>query len=152
VIFAVFASVGAAQKHLSAAASQTSQAQKRGKVFTWAVSAEPPLKANRILLPTFRKCPLSAKVRLKTTLRRADKILGLKNVKVIHANDSKGGLGSRLDRHTNIGKGQIGEAAFARILTDPRLRDKPFILETPEDENHDRRGDVAALQRLAILA
>jgi deoxyribonuclease-4 len=95
---------------------------------------------------------IASEAGLKTTLRRADKILGLKNVKVIHANDSKGGLGSRLDRHTNIGKGQIGEAAFARILTDPRLRDKPFILETPEDENHDRRGDVAALQRLAILA
>jgi deoxyribonuclease-4 len=95
---------------------------------------------------------IASEAGLKTTLRQADKILGLKNVKVIHANDSKGGLGSRLDRHTNIGKGQIGEAAFARILTDPRLRDKPFILETPEDENHDRRGDVAALQRLAILA
>jgi len=64
MVLAVFASVGAAQKHLSAAAWQRSQAQKRGKVFTWPVPAESPLKAKRILPHDRRKCPLSAKVRL----------------------------------------------------------------------------------------
>jgi deoxyribonuclease-4 len=95
---------------------------------------------------------IASEAGLKATLQNANVILGLDLVKVIHANDSKGGLGSHLDRHTNIGKGHIGEAGFARILTHPRLRNKPFILETPADENHDRRGDIATLQRLSILA
>ena len=89
------------------------------------------------------------------TFAHADKVLGLDLVKVIHANDSKGGLGSHLDRHENIGKGQIGEEGFRRILTDARLRDKPFILETPaeEDEQHRQdihRRDIQALHRLAV--
>ena len=92
---------------------------------------------------------------LQKTLAHADQVLGLDLVKVIHANDSKGGLGSHLDRHENIGKGQIGEDGFRRILTDVRLRDKPFILETPaeEDEPHRQdmhRRDIQALHRLAI--
>jgi len=81
----------------------------------------------------------------------ADRILGLDQVKIIHANDSKGALGSHLDRHENIGKGQIGEAGFARILTHPRLRDKPFILETPRDDEEEERADIAALKRLSAI-
>jgi hypothetical protein len=57
VIFAVFAPVCAAQKHLSAAAWQRSQAQKRGKVFTWALSAAPPLKAKEFSCPTGENAP-----------------------------------------------------------------------------------------------
>src|SRR5262249_39427056 len=64
VILAVFASICAAQKHLSAAAWQRSISQKRGKVFTWPVSAIATLKAKGILLLEDRKCDLSAKVRL----------------------------------------------------------------------------------------
>jgi hypothetical protein len=70
MVLAVLASVCAAQKHLSAAACQRSQPQKRGKVFTWAVSAEPPLKAKRILPLYRRKCPLSAKVRVDAGRRQ----------------------------------------------------------------------------------
>ncbi len=62
---------------------------------------------------------------------------GLDLVKVIHANDSKGALNSHLDRHANIGEGQIGEDGFRRILTHAALRTKPFILETPVDEEGD---------------
>lgn len=86
---------------------------------------------------------------LEETVAAADKVLGLAQVKVIHANDSKGGLASHLDRHENIGKGQIGEAGFARILTHPKLRDKPFILETPWEEDEDGRRDIDALKRLS---
>ncbi len=85
---------------------------------------------------------------LAKTLEDAENILGLGEVRVIHANDSKGGLGSHLDRHENIGAGKIGEAGFARILTHPNLREKPFILETPSDEGADRK-DVDTLKRLA---
>lgn len=85
---------------------------------------------------------------LQRTLDHADKILGLGNVKVIHSNDSKGGLGSKLDRHENIGEGQIGTAAFRRILNHPGLREKAFILETPVDEEGDDLRNVEMLRRL----
>jgi deoxyribonuclease IV len=88
---------------------------------------------------------------LEATVTAADRILGLDLVRVIHANDSKGALGSHLDRHENIGKGQIGEAGFARILTHAKLRDKPFILETPVETDEDARRDIEALKRLSAL-
>ncbi len=86
---------------------------------------------------------------LERTVTAADGTLGLDLVKVIHANDSKGELGSRRDRHENIGKGKIGEAGFARILRHPGLREKPFILETPVDEEGDDLRNIKALKRLA---
>jgi deoxyribonuclease-4 len=68
-------------------------------------------------------------------------LLGFDNVHLIHANDSKTPLGSRVDRHAGIGQGHIGVEGFRRILTHPKLRRKPFILETPiEDEGDDRRN------------
>ena len=86
---------------------------------------------------------------LKKTVERAEEILGLGNVRLVHANDSKGALGSRLDRHENIGEGRIGEEGFRRILTHAKLREKPFILETPVEEEGDDRRNVEALKRLA---
>jgi deoxyribonuclease-4 len=88
---------------------------------------------------------------LEATVTSAESILGLDNVKVFHANDSKGALGSHLDRHENIGKGQIGEVGFARILTHPKLRDKPFILETPREDDALGRADIDALKRLSQI-
>jgi deoxyribonuclease-4 len=86
---------------------------------------------------------------LKKTVEHADEVLGLPNVKVIHTNDSKGALGSRLDRHENIGAGQIGEAGFRRILQHAKLRDKAFILETPVDEEGDDLRNVEKLKSLS---
>jgi deoxyribonuclease-4 len=85
---------------------------------------------------------------LAATVKKAQETLGLHNVKVIHANDSKGRLGSRLDRHANIGEGHIGEEGFRRILTHPDLKTKPFILETPVDNEGDDLRNVEALKRL----
>lgn len=85
---------------------------------------------------------------LDATIAKIDSTLGLDPVRVIHANDSKGVLGSRLDRHANIGEGNIGEAGFRGILGHPALRHKPFILETPVDEEGDDRRNVDALKRL----
>ena len=84
---------------------------------------------------------------LRDTVRQLDSTLGLDNIPVIHTNDSKGGLGSHLDRHANIGDGQIGEAGFARILNHEHLRDKAFILETPSEDGGAAR-DLATLKRL----
>ena len=86
---------------------------------------------------------------LKQTVSTVDNVLGLDLVKLIHANDSKGALNSHLDRHANIGAGQIGEDGFRRILTHPKLREKPFILETPVDEEGDDQRNVDALKRLS---
>jgi deoxyribonuclease IV len=85
---------------------------------------------------------------LEDTVQKIDATLGLDHVRVIHANDSKGIFGSRLDRHANIGEGKIGEAGFRAILRHPALRKKPFILETPVDEEGDDRRNVETLKRL----
>ena len=59
-----------------------------------------------------------------------DKIIGFKWLKGMHLNDSKKKLGSRVDRHQSIGKGEIGMEAFRFILQDPRFNNIPLILET----------------------
>ncbi len=85
---------------------------------------------------------------LRDAVREMRKYLGLKHVRVLHANDSKTALGSNSDRHASIGEGQIGSEAFARMLRHPLLRSKPFILETPLiDESH--RENVRRLWSLA---
>ena len=74
--------------------------------------------------------------------------LGSEQVPVIHANDSKGAHGSRLDRHANIGEGYIGVTGFRRILNHPEFRTKAFILETPVDEEGDDARNVEKLKSL----
>jgi len=75
---------------------------------------------------------------------------GWKRVNGMHANDSKTPLGSRLDRHENIGEGEIGDAGFRAMLANPSLRALPFILETP---GHDGEGpDLEGVRRLKGLA
>jgi deoxyribonuclease-4 len=85
---------------------------------------------------------------LKKTVAEVDRILGLDHVKVMHANDSKGALGSHMDRHENIGEGYIGLDGFRRILTHPRLRSKAFILETPVEKDGDDRRNLDTLKEL----
>lgn len=85
---------------------------------------------------------------LRKTVEQMDGVLGLENVPVIHANDSKTPLNSRVDRHANIGEGYIGEAGFCAILTHSKLRAKAFLLETPVDKEGDDQKNVDALKRL----
>ncbi|HUS16698.1 MAG TPA: deoxyribonuclease IV, partial [Chloroflexia bacterium] len=58
------------------------------------------------------------------------RILGLERLKAFHLNDSKKGLGSRVDRHAHIGQGEIGLEGFRCLLNDPRLAGLPMVLET----------------------
>ena len=74
---------------------------------------------------------LSLEQGLEDTVDLIRKHLGMDSVEVLHANDSKTGLGSNRDRHESIGDGRIGSEAFARMLAHCALRSKPFILETP---------------------
>jgi deoxyribonuclease-4 len=85
---------------------------------------------------------------LRAMVREAGAVLGMENVRVIHANDSKGALGSHIDRHQHIGEGHIGADGFRRILAHPKLRTKPFILETPRDKEGDDRRNVEKLKEL----
>ncbi len=86
---------------------------------------------------------------LKRTVAEIERVLGMENVHVIHANDSKAPLGSHIDRHQNIGEGYIGLDGFRRILTHPKLRGKAFILETPVDKDGDDKRNVDTLKQLS---
>jgi len=66
------------------------------------------------------------------TMGLFERSIGLGRLKFFHLNDSKKGLGSRVDRHEHIGKGQIGLEGFRCLLNDPRFRHHPMILETPK--------------------
>jgi deoxyribonuclease-4 len=82
-------------------------------------------------------------------LEELDRELGLAMLKCWHFNDSKGGLGSRLDRHTHIGEGEIGLEGFRLVLNDPRWDGIPMLLETPKED--DLKEDLMNLQRLCAL-
>ncbi len=75
---------------------------------------------------------------------RFDALIGLERLKIIHCNDAKKPLGSRVDRHEHLGQGEIGLAAFERIVNDARLTHIPLIVETPEAETMHRQN-VAVL-------
>lgn len=77
-----------------------------------------------------------------------DALIGREHLKLIHANDAKKALGSRVDRHAHIGEGEIGMAAFARLVADPRLSHVPIVVETPDaDTMH--AVNVSRLRRMA---
>jgi len=69
------------------------------------------------------------------TWKQFDEMLGTKNLLVIHMNDSKRELGSKIDRHEHIGKGQIGLAGFKLLMNDKRWENIPKILETPKEDD-----------------
>ena len=69
-----------------------------------------------------------------STMGLFDEIVGLDRLKVVHLNDSKGTLGSRLDRHENIGEGKIGRRGIRAFLHHPGIDDKPVIMETPYED------------------
>jgi len=71
---------------------------------------------------------------LSATLNEFDRIIGLQRLKVIHVNDAKKPLGSRVDRHEHIGEGELGLETFRILLHEPRIAHVPVILETPEPE------------------
>ena len=66
------------------------------------------------------------------TMAEFDSIIGFDKLAGMHLNDSKKPLGSRVDRHESLGKGEIGIDAFKFIINDKRIKDIPLILETPD--------------------
>ena len=83
------------------------------------------------------------------TFKKFNEIIGFKNLKVIHINDSKRELGSRIDRHEHIGEGYIGIKAFELLMNDAKLRGIPKILETPKGP--DMKEDIVNMNKLIGL-
>jgi deoxyribonuclease IV len=69
-----------------------------------------------------------------STMGLFDEIIGLDRLKVVHLNDSKGPLGSRLDRHEDIGEGKIGRKGMRAFLHYPGVSERPVIMETPYED------------------
>ena len=87
---------------------------------------------------------------VQRTLEEFEREIGFGNLVAIHANDSLHPLGSHRDRHANIGEGQIGDAGFAALLSQPALRSLPWVLEVP---GVDRGGpNLENIMRLRGLA
>ena len=84
---------------------------------------------------------------LDGVLREFDRVIGLKRLKALHLNDSKNPFASHKDRHECLGKGSLGLETFRAIVNHPALRDKPMILETP-NEMPGYQEEIALLRSL----
>ncbi len=82
------------------------------------------------------------------TFKKFDTSVGLDNLKILHLNDSKGELGSNLDRHEHIGLGKIGEKGMAAVIKLANKRNIPIILETPIDNTRDDFGNLKKVKEL----
>lgn len=76
---------------------------------------------------------LQSKKEVQHTLEQFDQHIGLEYLKLIHANDSKAGLGEHKDRHEHIGMGKIGPEGFRALVNHPKLKKIDMVLETPKD-------------------
>ncbi|MCX6785653.1 MAG: deoxyribonuclease IV [Candidatus Komeilibacteria bacterium] len=90
---------------------------------------------------------LRNKESINQTIKKFDSIIGLKYLKLIHANDSKTELGKRVDRHEHLGQGKIGLAGFKALVNHPKLKNINFIVET-DDEGVGQAGDLKLLKQL----
>lgn len=90
--------------------------------------------------------PLAKKSQAIETFNQFDKIVGRKNLKALHLNDSRTGLGSRVDRHERIGKGHIGIELFKWMVKAKRFENIPAILETPIDKNETYKEEADLLK------
>lgn len=108
---------------------------------------------NRVNNPRLRVCldtchlysagyDLSTPKKLELFLKEFDSLIGLKRLEVFHFNDSKDPFDSGRDRHENIGKGTIPIEEFRFIMTHPKLKRLPFIIETPgfDDQGPDKKN------------
>ena len=91
---------------------------------------------------------ISSSSGLERTLEEFDGHLGLFKLEVVHANDSRGKCGSRVDRHENIGDGRIGIEGFRALVNNQSLRHLPCILETPHRSDEDDPRNLRTLRSL----
>lgn len=91
---------------------------------------------------------ISGKTGWRKTMSELEDTVGLARLAAIHLNDSRKPLGSRVDRHAHIGRGEIGEEAFERVMRDRRLARIPKLLETPKENDMDA-VNLELLRKLA---
>src|SRR5262245_3386540 len=94
---------------------------------------------------------MGTEMEYKATMRALDETVGLKLVRAFHLNDSLKPLGSQVDRHAHIGRGQMGKEPFRHLLNDRRFRNIPMYLETPKGEEKGKDLDTINLQILRRL-
>lgn len=92
---------------------------------------------------------LRNKQALERTMKKFNQMIGYKKLRLVHANDSKGELGSHLDRHEHIGQGKIGLQGFAAMAKNKQLSKLDWILETPKDNPKDDIKNIKTLKALA---
>jgi deoxyribonuclease-4 len=93
---------------------------------------------------------LSSKSGVASTISLFDELVGLEELKVVHLNDSKGALGSGLDRHEHLGHGKIGREGFRAFLHSRRVTEVPLIMETPHEYGTAAmKADLATARKLA---
>lgn len=86
------------------------------------------------------------------TLRAFDRTVGLRHLRALHLNDSRAGLGTRLDRHAHIGAGRIGTMGLRALIHHPAVHHLPGFIETPGFDRQDAdRRNLEALKRLRRL-
>jgi len=83
------------------------------------------------------------------TLKKFDELVGVKHIKLIHLNDSKGQLGCNIDRHEHIGLGHIGNVGLGKVIKFANVKKIPIIMETPIDERRDDAGNMKKVKELA---
>lgn len=88
----------------------------------------------------------------RAVMEEFDRVLGLERLQCFHFNDSKKGLGSRVDRHDHIGQGMLGLEPFRCIMNDPRFAKIPKILETPKGDSDEMDQINLALLRGLVSA
>ena len=91
---------------------------------------------------------ISTKEGLEATLDEIEELVGINLIKLIHLNDACGKLGTKHDRHDNIGKGDIGLEGMRRIINHQKLKNLPFILETPKKNENDDVMNLKTVRRL----
>jgi len=92
--------------------------------------------------------PMGTRKEYQATMAAFDRLVGLDRIKAFHLNDSRRELGSQIDRHEHIGRGQLGIEPFRLLLSDPRFRDVPMYLETPKGEENGEDLDAVNLRVL----
>ena len=85
---------------------------------------------------------------VRSTMGLFDEVVGFDRLKAVHLNDSKGALGSRLDRHENIGEGKIGRKGIRAFLHYPGVRERPIIMETPYRDVDTMKASIKLVRTL----
>jgi deoxyribonuclease-4 len=91
---------------------------------------------------------LASEEAVEQTMALFDHCVGYDRLKVVHLNDSKGALGSNLDRHENVGKGKIGIKGMKAILHHKGMTERPLIMETPFADTKAMKLSLATVRRL----